>query len=47
MKNRKCIPFLLSLIAGFSVLFATTVSRACWPFDWYQPKAPKSLIKED
>lgn len=45
MRVRKMIPLFLSLVASFLVLFATTVTHACWPWQWYQPKAPKSLIK--
>lgn len=45
--KRKIIPFMLSLIAGFAVLLATTVANACPPWATYQPKAPKALIKAD
>lgn len=42
---RKVLPLILSLTAGLAVLLAATAAHASPPFFFYQPKAPKSLIK--
>ena len=48
MKSRsKLITMALALIAGIATLMATISANACFPWTFYQPKCPKSLIKED
>lgn len=37
----------LTLAAGLAFIFATTSASSCGPWPFYQPTAPKSLVKAD
>ena len=37
----------LELVTALAAVVASVAVVACVPFFFYQPKAPKSLIKED
>lgn len=46
MKNR-IITTILTVVSAVALFFSLFSSAACYPFAYYQPKAPKSLLKED
>jgi cyclic lactone autoinducer peptide len=47
MSKSKVLRILVALVSAVAVFMATASANACIPFFFYQPKAPKSLIKID
>jgi cyclic lactone autoinducer peptide len=47
MLKSKFIRILVAVGSAVALMMATASANACVPFFFYQPKAPKSLIKVD
>jgi cyclic lactone autoinducer peptide len=47
MLKAKALRLMVALVSALAILMATASASACIPFYFYQPKAPKSLIKID
>ena len=42
---KRLLPFIVVIVTGLTILLATSVAYACPPWLYYQPKAPKAVLK--
>lgn len=42
---KKLMPLVVAIVTGLTILLATSVAYACPPWYFYQPKAPKAVLK--